>query len=35
MDEKKRAKIIRICRIAALIMAIVMIVGVILQPMFR
>lgn len=35
MDEKKRAKIMRICRIAAIILALVMIAGLIVEPFFR
>ena len=35
MDEKKRAKIIKVCRIAALILAVIMVLGVIFQPMLR
>lgn len=33
MDEKKRAKIIRVCKILALVLAVLMIVGVIFQPL--
>ena len=35
MDEKKRAKIIKVCKVVAFIMAVMMVVGVIFQPMFR
>lgn len=35
VDEKKRAKIIRVCRVIALIMAVMIVLGVIFQPMFR
>ena len=31
VDEKKRAKIIKVCKIAALIMAVIMILGVLFQ----
>lgn len=33
MDEKKRAKLIRICKILALVMAVLMMIGVIFQPL--
>lgn len=33
MDEKKRAKIIRVCKILALIMAVLMVLGVIFRPL--
>lgn len=35
VDEKKRAKIIKVCRIIALILAVLMVLGVIFQPLFR
>lgn len=35
MDEKKRAKIMKICRVAAIILALVMIAGLIIEPFFR
>lgn len=33
MNEKKRAKMMRICRIAALVLAVIIIVGVVVQPL--
>lgn len=35
MDEKKREKLLKICRIVAIILALIMIVGVIIEPFFR
>lgn len=34
MDEKKRAKLMRICRAVALIMAVLMVAGVVMQGFF-
>lgn len=35
MKDKKRERIIKISRIAAIIVAVVMIIGVLVQPFFR
>ena len=35
MDEKKRARIMRICRIAAIILSLVMIAGLVIEPFFN
>ncbi len=35
MDEKKRARIMRVCRIAAIILALVMVAGLIIEPFFN
>lgn len=35
MDEKKRARIMRVCRIAAIILALVMIAGLVIEPFFN
>ncbi len=32
VDEKKRAKIIRVCKVVALIVAVLMVLGIIFQP---
>lgn len=33
MDEKKRAKLLRVCRVIAIILAIVMIAGIFVQAL--
>lgn len=33
MDEKKRAKLLRVCRVIAIILAIVMIIGIFVQAL--
>ena len=35
MNEKKREKIIKVCRVVAMIMAVLMVLGVILQGFMR
>lgn len=32
VDEKKRAKIIRVCKVVALIVAVLMVLGIFFQP---
>lgn len=32
VDEKKRAKLIRVCKVVALIVAVLMVLGIIFQP---
>lgn len=35
MDEKKRAKIIKVCKVVALILAVLMVLGTIFQSTLR
>lgn len=35
MDEKKREKLLKICRIVAIVLALIIIAGVIVEPFFR
>ncbi len=33
MDEKKRAKLLRVCRVIAIILAIIMVIGIFVQAL--